>query len=73
MRTLAIAATVSLAAAIPAWAALPDGAKASTFTTQGSLAGKVRSFSLEEPLKNGPVVLYILPRRLHQALHPRGA
>lgn len=61
MRTPALAAAVLLAAAVPAWAALPDGAKAPTFTAQGSPAGKVRSFSLDRALENGPVVLYILP------------
>lgn len=61
MRTLALAAALSLAVAVPAWAALPDGATAPTFTARGSLAGKVRSFSLDEALKKGPVVLYFFP------------
>lgn len=61
MRILALAAGVSLTVALPAWAALPDGARAPPFTAQGSLAGKVRSFSLKGALKNGPVVLYFFP------------
>ena len=61
MRTLAFAAAFLLAAAVPAWASLPDGATAPTFTTQGALAGKIHSFSLNEALKKGPVVLYFFP------------
>lgn len=62
MPTPAVAAAVLLAAGVPAWVALPDGAKAPTFTAQGSPAGKVRSFSLDRAL-NGPVVLYFFPAR----------
>lgn len=61
MRTLALAAAFTLAAAVPAWAALPDGAKAPTFMAQGSLAGKIQRFSLNDALKKGPVVLYFFP------------
>ncbi len=42
-------------------AALPVGAKAPDFTTRGALAGKVRTISLSQELKKGPVVLYFFP------------
>src|SRR5690348_3548896 len=57
--TTLLAATVL--AAMPALAALPDGTKAPTFTTEASLAGKAFKFSLADALKNGPVVLYFYP------------
>jgi peroxiredoxin len=46
---------------MPALAALPDGTKAPTFTTEASLAGKAFKFSLADALKKGPVVLYFYP------------
>ena len=49
------------AIAVPAVAALPDGTKAPTFTTEASLAGKTFKFSLADALKKGPVVLYFYP------------
>ena len=58
-RSLAAAAAAALA--LPAWAALPDGTPAPTFTTQASLAGKDFKFSLADALKKGPVVLYFYP------------
>ena len=58
-------ATTGLAAAAlaasPAFATLPNGAKAPDFTTQASLAGKPFNFSLADALKQGPVVLYFYP------------
>jgi peroxiredoxin len=56
-----IVAAVMTAVAAPALAALPDGAQAPTFTTQGALAGKTRTISLSAALKKGPVVLYFFP------------
>jgi len=53
-----LAATVL---AVPALAALADGTKAPTFTTEASLAGKSFKFSLADALKKGPVVLYFYP------------
>src|SRR5437016_5097576 len=47
--------------AVPAYAALPNGAKAPDFTTEASLAGKTFKFSLTDALKKGPVVLYFYP------------
>ena len=47
---------------IPAQAALNIGEKAPDFTAQASLAGKEFTFTLNEALKNGPVVLYFYPK-----------
>ncbi len=48
--------------AAPALAALPTGAKAPTFVTQGALAGKTFQLDLKEQLRHGPVVLYFYPK-----------
>lgn len=48
--------------AVPAEAALAVGAAAPDFSTEASLGGKVFSFSLNEALKKGPVVLYFYPK-----------
>ena len=55
----ALAAAALVAA--PAFATLPNGAKAPDFSTQASLAGKPFNFSLANALKQGPVVLYFYP------------
>lgn len=49
------------AAAVPAAAALPIGAKAPAFTAQATLGGKPFNFALQDALKKGPVVLYFFP------------
>lgn len=54
-------ATAALFAAAPAVAALPVGAPAPDFSTQGAMAGKAFQFSLAQALKKGPVVLYFFP------------
>lgn len=56
-----VAALITALIAIPAYAALPDGAKAPDFSTDASLAGKEFKFSLADALKKGPVVLYFYP------------
>ena len=56
----AVLAATALATS-PAFATLPNGAKAPDFSTQASLAGKPFSFSLADALKQGPVVLYFYP------------
>ncbi len=61
MRRLFVAALITALIAIPAYAALPDGAKAPDFSTDASLAGKEFKFSLADALKKGPVVLYFYP------------
>ncbi|WP_048838228.1 peroxiredoxin [Acetobacter cibinongensis] len=45
----------------PAQAALAEKAQAPAFTAHGALDGKAISFSLQEALKKGPVVLYFFP------------
>jgi len=61
MRRPLVAALITALIAIPAYAALPDGAKAPDFNTDASLAGKEFKFSLADALKKGPVVLYFYP------------
>ncbi|WP_215801060.1 peroxiredoxin [Pantoea dispersa] len=58
--TLTLSTTLSLAA-FAAGAALPVGAKAPDFELQGALAGKPLTFSLQQALQKGPVVLYFFP------------
>jgi peroxiredoxin Q/BCP len=52
---------IAAALALPAYAALNVGAAAPKFVAQASLGGKVFSYSLEDALKKGPVVLYFYP------------
>jgi peroxiredoxin len=56
-------ASVCLAAliAMPAAAALKNGAPAPDFQARASLAGKQFDFKLADALKKGPVVLYFYP------------
>jgi peroxiredoxin len=58
---LAAFAVASLAFATPVLAALPVGATAPDFSTQGALAGQPFQFTLSKELKKGPVVLYFFP------------
>ena len=51
----------SMLISLPVLAALKVGDKAPDFSARGSLAGKDFSFSLEEALKKGPVVVYFFP------------
>lgn len=60
-RRFVVALTILSLAAIPATAALKDGATAPDFTLQASQGGKVFSFALADALKKGPVVLYFYP------------
>ncbi len=60
-RVFLTAVTLLLACALPALAALNEGAKAPDFTLQATQGGKVFTFSLADALKNGPVVLYFYP------------
>src|SRR5215813_7030878 len=61
MNRVVLAACLSCAVAVPALAALPQGAPAPAFTAQASLAGKEFKFSLADALKKGPVVVYFYP------------
>jgi thioredoxin-dependent peroxiredoxin len=47
--------------AVPVLAALPDGARAPTFTATATLGGKVYQYDLAKALAKGPVVLYFYP------------
>ncbi len=62
----AVAALVLAVSAGAAQAALPVGAKAPAFSTQGAKGGKVMSFDLKAALKKGPVVLYFYPKAFTQ-------
>lgn len=69
MRKILPAAAAAFALAISAGAAqaaLPVGAKAPAFSTQGAKGGKVMSFDLKAALKKGPVVLYFYPKAFTQ-------
>ena len=55
-----------LLVALPASAALPQGAKAPDFFTTGALAGKPFRLHLKEQLRKGPVVLYFFPKAFTQ-------
>ena len=62
MRKLLLGLSAAILFAAPAPAALPVGAKAPDFTTQGALAGKPFKLHLKEQLRHGPVVLYFFPK-----------
>lgn len=61
MKTLIACVLATSVLAGPAFAALEKGAKAPTFKTQASQAGKPFSYDLAAALKKGPVVLYFYP------------
>ena len=62
MRKWIVGIGIAILAAAPTAAALPTGAKAPNFTTQGAIAGKPFRLNLAEQLKHGPVVLYFYPK-----------
>jgi len=69
MRKILPAAAAAFALAVSAsaaQAALPVGAEAPAFSTQGAKGGKVMSFDLKAALKKGPVVLYFYPKAFTQ-------
>jgi thioredoxin-dependent peroxiredoxin len=61
-----LVATLALAVAAQAWAALPAGSKAPGFSTQAAKAGKAQGFNLRTALASGPVVLYFYPKAFTQ-------
>lgn len=61
MRLILTALTLALIAT-PAAAALPSGAKAPNFVTDGAIGGKAFKLNLAEQLRHGPVVLYFYPK-----------
>ena len=62
MRKLLLGLSAAILAAASAWAALPVGARAPDFVTQGALAGKPFRLHLRNELRHGPVVLYFFPK-----------
>ncbi|MFC4313465.1 peroxiredoxin [Steroidobacter flavus] len=58
---LLLTGLLALGTALPALAALQEGAPAPEFTAQASLAGKPFTYSLKDALKKGPVVVYFYP------------
>jgi len=61
MKKLIVATLLATAFALPAAAALKNGAKAPDFKARASLDGKEFDFSLADALKKGPVVVYFYP------------
>ena len=61
MRKLLLGLALTIGA-LPAGAALPQGAQAPDFFTTGALAGKPFKLHLKEQLRKGPVVLYFFPK-----------
>lgn len=66
MRKLLFGLSAIALAAVPASAALHEGAKAPDFTTTGAVGGKAFKLHLAEQLKSGPVVLYFFPKAFTQ-------
>jgi peroxiredoxin Q/BCP len=61
MKHLILAGAAAALISTPAFAALPQGAKAPEFTAPGFQAGTPFKFELAQALKKGPVVLYFFP------------
>src|SRR5580693_10532600 len=61
MNKLLVGLGLSVLLSLPLLAALKAGDPAPDFSTQASLAGKEFSFSLQNALKKGPVVVYFYP------------
>ncbi|NUT00102.1 MAG: peroxiredoxin [Sphingomonas sp.] len=57
---------IAAAAATPAAAALPTGARAPDFVTTGAVGGKAFRLQLAKQLRKGPVVLYFFPKAFTQ-------
>jgi peroxiredoxin len=66
MKRLLFGALLTSAIGVPALAALNQGDSAPDFTAPASLAGKAFTFSLQEALKRGPVVVYFYPSAFTQ-------
>ncbi|ENA0609670.1 peroxiredoxin [Enterobacter bugandensis] len=61
LKTLSAAVLTLSLFTLSAHAALEAGAKAPDFSLQGALGGKPLTFSLQQALQSGPVVLYFFP------------
>ena len=68
---LLAAALAATMIAAPASAALPVGAAAPDFSTQGAMGGKAFQFSLRQALRKGPRRPVFLPCRLYARVHDR--
>jgi peroxiredoxin Q/BCP len=55
-------ALIAILFVLPAEAALKTGTQAPMFTLQASMAGKEFTFTLEDSLKRGPVVIFFYPK-----------
>lgn len=65
-RLTPLAALFALISPVAAPAALPVGALAPQFATQGALNGAPFAFDLKKALRKGPVVLYFYPKAFTQ-------
>ena len=61
-RLLLAASAAALMAAVPAAAALEQGASVPSLIAQGALNGRTINFNLQQELRKGPVVLYFFPK-----------
>ncbi len=61
-RLLLAASAAALLAAVPATAALEQGASVPSLIAQGALNGRTINFNLQQELRKGPVVLYFFPK-----------
>jgi peroxiredoxin Q/BCP len=61
-RLLIAASAAALLAAVPANAALEQGASVPSLVAQGALNGRTINFNLQQELREGPVVLYFFPK-----------
>jgi peroxiredoxin Q/BCP len=61
MRKMFLVLGLSMLICLPVLAALKVGDTAPDFSARGSLAGKEFTFSLQDALKKGPVVVYFYP------------
>ena len=61
MKKLWLALALAWTGWLPAWAALDVGDRAPNFIIPAAVGGKMFTFSLQESLAKGPVVLYFFP------------
>ena len=61
-RLLFAVSAAALLAAVPATAALQEGASVPSLIAQGALNGRTINFNLQQELRKGPVVLYFFPK-----------
>ncbi|HSB21939.1 MAG TPA: peroxiredoxin [Burkholderiaceae bacterium] len=61
MKRLLLALSLALSGGASAWAALDVGERAPNFSIPAAIGGQVFTFSLQDSLAKGPVVLYFFP------------